>query len=144
MGEGVFFLLPISTFLSSNYQFIRIMRLTLVGQNRIFVWGQNRIFGALEQNHSVCIVASFPFAKKVLAIGQLKSEWIYEVIVCSKMPTKFFPDFCPTKQTRIVAKKNLPYTQQKKCYDPCLFGRAEVWKNFGWLFGRNDGLINSF
>ena len=29
-------------------------------------------------------------------------------------------------------------------YDPCLFGRAEIWENFGWHFGRNDDLINSF
>ena len=28
--------------------------------------------------------------------GQLNSEWIYEVIVSPKMPTKIFPDFCPT------------------------------------------------
>ena len=26
--------------------------------------------------------------------GQLNSEWIYEVIVSPKMPTKNFPDFC--------------------------------------------------
>ena len=38
-----------------------------------------------------------------IAKGQLNSEWIYEVIVSPKMPTKIFPDFCPTKQTRIVA-----------------------------------------
>ena len=35
--------------------------------------------------------------------GQLNSESIYEVIVSPKMPTKIFPYFCPTKQTRIVA-----------------------------------------
>ena len=28
--------------------------------------------------------------------GQLNLEWIYEVIVSPKMPTKNFPDFCPT------------------------------------------------
>ena len=27
--------------------------------------------------------------------GQLNSEWIYEVIVSPKMPTKIFKDFCP-------------------------------------------------
>ena len=59
------------------------------------------------------------------------------------MPTKNYPDFCPTKQTRIVAKKTA-YTHQKNCCDPCLFGRAEIWKNFGWYFGRKDELINSF
>jgi hypothetical protein len=37
--------------------------------------------------------------------GQLNSEWIYEVIVSPKMQTKNYKDFCPTKQTRIVAKK---------------------------------------
>ena len=35
--------------------------------------------------------------------GQLNSEWIYEVIVSPKMPTKNYKDFCPTQQTRIVA-----------------------------------------
>ena len=40
---------------------------------------------------------------------QLNSEWIYEVIVSPKMQTK---DFCPTKQTRIVAKKTA-YACQK-------------------------------
>ena len=28
--------------------------------------------------------------------GQLNSEWIYDVIVSPKMPTKNFSDFCPT------------------------------------------------
>ena len=28
--------------------------------------------------------------------GQLNSEWIYEVIVSSKMPTKNLKDYCPT------------------------------------------------
>ena len=32
----------------------------------------------------------------VISKGQLNSEWIYEVIVSPKMPTKKFPDFCPT------------------------------------------------
>ena len=27
--------------------------------------------------------------------GQLNSEWIYEVIVSPKMPTKHYQDFCP-------------------------------------------------
>ena len=35
--------------------------------------------------------------------GQLNSERIYEVIVSPKMPTNDFQDFCPTKQTKIVA-----------------------------------------
>ena len=32
----------------------------------------------------------------VLSKGQLNSEWIYEVIVSPKMPTKNYQDFCPT------------------------------------------------
>jgi hypothetical protein len=70
-----------------------------------------------------------------------------EVIVSAKMPTKNYKDFCPTKQTRIVAKKtayNHQKITKKKCYDPCLFGRAEILAIFGWLLGRNDDLINSF
>ena len=51
------------------------------------------------------------------------------------MPTKTFKDFCPTKQTRIIVKKTA-YNHQKKCYDPCFFGRAEILKKFGWHFGR--------
>ena len=54
--------------------------------------------------------------------GQLNSEWIYEVNISPKMQTK----------------------NQKKCYNPCLFGRAEILKNFGLHFGRNVDLINSF
>ena len=30
-----------------------------------------------------------------LTKGQLNSEWIYEVIVSPKMPTKNWKDFCP-------------------------------------------------
>ena len=37
------------------------------------------------------------------AKGQLNSEWIYEVIVSPKMQTKNYKNFCPTKQTRIIA-----------------------------------------
>ena len=44
--------------------------------------------------------------------GHLNSEWIYELIVPPKMPTKIFPDLCPTNQTRIVAKKTA-YTHQE-------------------------------
>ena len=54
-----------------------------------------------------------------------------------KMPTKNFKDFCPTKQTRIIAKKTA-YTHQKitkkKCYDPSLFCRAVIPKMFGCPF----------
>ena len=55
--------------------------------------------------------------------GQLDSEWIYEVIVSPKMPTKNYQDFCPGS---------------------LLEGRAEILVIFGWHFGRNDDLINSF
>ena len=39
----------------------------------------------------------------VFTKGHLNSELIYEVIGSPKMPTINFPDFCPTKQTRIGA-----------------------------------------
>ena len=55
--------------------------------------------------------------------GQLDSEWIYEGIVSPKMPTKNYQDFCPGS---------------------LLEGRAEILVIFGWHFGRNDDLINSF
>ena len=35
--------------------------------------------------------------------SQLISESIYEVIISPKMQNKNYKDFCPTKQTRIVA-----------------------------------------
>ena len=54
--------------------------------------------------------------------GQLDSEWVYEVIV-SKIPTKNYRDFCP---------------------GTLLEGRAEISLIFGWDFGRDDDLINSF
>mgnify|MGYP006888743328 CR=1 FL=1 len=55
--------------------------------------------------------------------GQLNSEWIYEVTVSPKMPNKNLKDLCPG---------NL------------LEGRAEILQIFGWHFGRNNDLINSF
>ena len=38
------------------------------------------------------------FKKYLIPIvtGQLNSEWIYEVIVSPKIPTKNYQDFCPT------------------------------------------------
>ena len=41
-------------------------------------------------------------------------------------------DFCPKKQTRIIAKK-LPTLTKKKCFDPCLFGRVEILVLNFWL-----------
>ena len=55
--------------------------------------------------------------------GQLNSELIYKVIVSPKMPTKNLKDFCPGSLLEV---------------------RAEILKIFGWHFGRNDDLINSF
>ena len=59
------------------------------------------------------LVAQSKGEKKTILLefskDQLNSEWIYEVIVSPKMQTK---DFCPTKQTRIVAKKTAS-THQK-------------------------------
>ena len=40
----------------------------------------------VDQNYKF----TFKYAK-----GQLNSEWIYEIIVSPKMPTKNFKDFCP-------------------------------------------------
>ena len=80
--------------------------------------------------------------------GQLNLELIYEVIISPKMQTWNYKNICPTKQTRIVAKKKTAYTHQKitkkMCYDPCLYGRAEILEIFGFNFGRNDDLMNSF
>jgi hypothetical protein len=58
-----------------------------------------------------------------MAKGQLNSDWIYEVIVSSKIPTKNYRDFCPGS---------------------LLDGREKISVIFGWDFGRNDELINSF
>ena len=73
------------------------------------------------------------------------------------MQTKNYKVFCPTKQTRIVAKKTA-YNHQKipkksatilvmfikRTLDLYLFGRTEILVIFGLRFGRNDDLINSF
>ena len=60
---------------------------------------------------------------KQVTKGQLNSEWIYEVIVSSKIPTKNYRDSCPGS---------------------LLEGRAKIRVIFGWDFGRNDDLIDSF
>ena len=52
--------------------------------------------------------------------GQLNSEWIYEVIVSPKMQTKNYKDFCPTKQTKIVAKKTA-YTHHQITKNSTMF-----------------------
>ena len=64
-----------------------------------------------------------------MAKGQWNSEWIYEVIVSPKKPTKNYKDFCPTKQTRIIANffgDFLVIVGSFFGYDPCLFGWAEI------------------
>jgi hypothetical protein len=48
---------------------------------------------------------------------------ILKVIVSSKIPTKNYRDFCPAS---------------------LLESMAEISVIFGWSFGRNDDLINSF
>ena len=81
------------------------------------------------------------------AKGQLISEWIDEVIVSPKMQTKNYKDFCPTKQTRILALCFCDFLVSVASffgYDPWLFGRAEILVILGLHFGRNDDLINSF
>jgi hypothetical protein len=62
--------------------------------------------------------------------------------------------FLPYQTNKDRSQKNLPTITKKipkkKCYDPCLFGRAEILVIFGWLFGRNEFetmtsiIINSF
>ena len=61
--------------------------------------------------------------------GQLSSEWIYEVIVSLKMQTKNYKYFCPTKQTRIVAKKtayNHQKITKKSAILVCLIGQKSL------------------
>ena len=55
--------------------------------------------------------------------SQLNSEWIYEVIVSPKLQTRNYKDFCPTKQTRIVALFFGDFLESLGSflgYDPCL------------------------
>ena len=51
--------------------------------------------------------------------------------------------FLPYQTNKDHCQKSA-YTHQKKCYDPCLFGRADILVIFGLHFGRNDELLNSF
>ena len=63
------------------------------------------------------------------------------------MQTKNYRDFCPTKQTRIVAlifSDFLVSVGSFFGYDPCLFGRAEILVILGLHFGKNNDLIKSF
>ena len=64
-----------------------------------------KIFGAIsdlpakKQNIGMyfgqCELQLLRLWTKSCIIGQLNSEWIYEVIVSPKMPTKNLKDFCP-------------------------------------------------
>ena len=90
------------------------------------------MYNLLTFNFILKKICSFGFIqiKYILAVwkmkickGQLNSEWLYEVIVSPKMPTKNYQDFCPGS---------------------LLEGRAEILQIFGWHFGRNDDLIKSF
>ena len=68
---------------------------------------------------------------------------MYEVIVSPKMQTKNYKDFCPTKQTRIVALCS-GECRQFFGYNPCLCGREKILVILGLHFGKNEDLINSF
>ena len=59
----------------------------------------------------------------VLHLNYYYSEWIYEVIDSPKMPTKNFSDFNATLKSAF---------------------RAEILRSFGWHFGRNNDIIDSF
>ena len=46
-----------------------------------------------------------------------------------------FSRVLPYRTNKNRSQKNClhsPKDHQKKCYNPCFFGRAEIWKNFGW------------
>ena len=83
--------------------------------------------------------------------GQLNSEWICEVIVSSKN----YRDFCPGSLLKVSHFQNefmkssfLPKYEPKLTIHSeinwPLEGRAKISVIFGWDFGRNDVLINSF
>ena len=79
--------------------------------------------------------------------GQWNSEWIYEVICLSQNANLKLQGFL-SYQTNKDCSQKMTYSHQKitrkKCYDPCLYGSAEILVIFGLHFGRNDDLINSF
>ena len=73
--------------------------------------------------NNIVFPESFMHFNQITAKGQLNSEWIYEVIVSSKIATKNYRDFCPGS---------------------LLEGSAEISVIFGCDFGRNNDLINLF
>ena len=60
---------------------------------------------------------------KLLKVSKIKNEFTYEVIVSFKIPIKNYRDFCP---------------------ESLIEGRAEISVIFGWDYGTNEDLINSF
>ena len=65
----------------------------------------------------------------------------------SKNANQKLQGFLPYQTNKDCSQKNClhsPENHQKKCYDPCLYGRAEIFVIFGLHFGRNDDFINSF
>ena len=53
--------------------------------------------------------------------------------------------FLPYQTNKDRSRKNClrsPKNHHKKCYNPCLYGKAEILAIFGLHFGRNDDLIN--
>ena len=87
----------------------------------IKIWGNMFKFGWNKKNKDFEQKKSWIWY--IYPKSQLNSKWIYEVIVSSKIPTKNYRDFCPGS---------------------LLEGMAKISVIFGWDFGRNDDLINSF
>ena len=76
----------------------------------------------------------------VLKVSYIQNEFMRSSFLSKCKPKVTRISALPT---RIVAEKTA-YTHQKKCHDPCLFGRAEIHVIFGLHFGRNDDLKNQF
>ena len=102
----------IFNFISNSMDFFRIM-----------AYGGRIIADILLSWGKIKFNTMLMYFLKLFTKGQLNSEWIYEVIISPKMPTKNLKDFCPGS---------------------LLDDRAEIQVIFGWHFGRNDDLINSF
>ena len=113
--------------------------------NAIFVFSSlNSVFSQKIDLWGCCF---FVCCNWVVHKGQLCSEWIFDVIVSPKMQTKNCKDFCPTKQTRILALIFGEFLVSVDSFfgcDSCFLGRAEILVIFGLHFGRNNDLINAF
>ena len=66
-------------YLSHNVQFIDIQ----------FYFEENMSFGFIQTKYILAVW------KMKICKGHLNSEWLYEVIVSPKIPTKNYQDFCP-------------------------------------------------